>query len=338
LIGVLTVGGLTTVLGIRLVGRPINKLVDKARSIGEGNMDSPLVISQRDELGELAKEINAMSQRLAETRHALAAETEERLLAVEQLRHADRLATIGKLATGLAHELGTPLGVALMRANMIASNGNVGRDSREAARIIAEQIDRITRIVRQLLDFARGSVSQPPGALLQRQPAKLLELARRAVVMLQPLADKCQLTMEIRQDGDSPEPPASEEQVQQVLVNLLVNAIHASDPQGRVVVSVGKAVANPPADVTPPVLGDNEPPSYACLSVRDEGIGIAAEDLPRIFEPFFTTKQIGEGTGLGLSVAYGIVREHGGWIEVASERGKGSCFSVYLPLELTEIV
>jgi signal transduction histidine kinase len=337
LVAVLCVGVLSTVLGIWFVGKPIEKLVEKAARIGAGDVEGPIEIRQHDEIGELATEMNAMCLHLVETRQALAAETEERLRAQEQLRHADRLATVGKMASGIAHELGTPLGVALMRANMIGSNASLGRETRDAAHIIGEQIDRITHIVRQLLDFARGRTANPPGPLTRRPPADLLAIAHRAVAMLQPLAVKRNLTITIAAEPVLPKPPANPEQIEQVLVNLLVNAIHASERPGKVTIGLGTAEAKVPADLTPPVWNEGGAPKYAMISVKDDGIGISPDLLPRIFEPFFTTKHVGEGTGLGLSVAYGIVREHSGWIEVTSERNKGSCFAVYLPLDLAQV-
>jgi signal transduction histidine kinase len=337
LVAVLCVGALSTVLGIWFVGKPIEKLVEKAARIGAGDVEGQLVIRQHDEIGELAAEMNAMCLRLIETRQALTSETEERLRAQEQVRHADRLATVGKLASGIAHELGTPLGVALMRANMISSNPSLGRETRDAAHIIGEQIDRITYIVRQLLDFARGRATSPPGPLTRRNPADLMAIAERAVAMLQPLAVKRSLVINVVADPVLPQPPANPEQIEQVLVNLLVNAIHASERPGKVTITLGTAEAKAPADLTPPVWSEGSAPMYAVISVTDEGVGISPEVLPRVFEPFFTTKHVGEGTGLGLSVAYGIVREHSGWIEVTSERNKGSCFSVYLPMDLAEV-
>jgi len=338
LVAVLSTGLLSTILGIWFVGRPIQKLVDKARRIGIGDVQGPLVIHQRDEIGVLAAEMNTMCLRLVEARLALDAETTELLRTQEQLRHADRLATVGKLASGMAHELGTPLGVALVRANMIAANERLPREARDAARIVGEQIDRITLVVRQLLDFARGRGGPLPGSYGRRAPASLLAIAERSVVMLEPLAAKRSLAIEIDPTDKPPEPPADAEQIQQVLVNLLVNAIHASQGPGKIAITIGVREARPPADVTPIGWGDKAEPPYAVLSVRDWGAGIAPEILPRVFEPFFTTKQVGEGTGLGLSVAYGIVREHGGWIDVESELGKGSCFSVYLPMQVAELV
>ena len=329
---------LSTLVGIWFVGKPMQLLVEKAKRIGAGDVEGPLAIRQHDEIGELAAEMNAMCIRLAETRYALSAETEARLRAQEQLRHADRLATVGKLASGIAHELGTPLGVALVRANMIASNSASSREVRDAAHIIGEQIDRITHIVRQLMDFARGRGSPAPGPQSRRQPADLRQIAQAALAMLAPLAIKRSIAFELVLADHAPQPPANPEQIEQVLVNLLVNAIHASERAGRIVVTVASDEATPPADVTPAVYDSANKPRYAMVSVKDEGAGIAPEILPRIFEPFFTTKHVGEGTGLGLSVAYGIVREHGGWIEVVSERNKGSCFSVYLPMDFAEIV
>ena len=338
LLAVASVAAVATVLGIFFVGRPMGKLVDKARRIGVGDLDGPLVIRQRDEIGELAAEMNAMCARLADTRSALDAETTELLRTQEQLRHADRLATVGKLASGIAHELGTPLGVALMRANMIATNEGLAKEARDAARIVSEQIDRITRIVRQLLNFARGSVLSPPGALARREPTDLVAVAQRSAAMLQPLAAKRHVTIELLPVAEPPRPPANPEQIQQVLVNLLVNAIQASSESGKVAIDIGATSVAPPADVTPILWSESAQPHYAVISVKDHGVGIAREVLPRIFEPFFTTKGIGEGTGLGLSVAYGMVREHGGWIDVTSEPQQGSCFSVYLPMASAELV
>ena len=120
---------------------------------------------------------------------------------------------------------------------------------------------------------------------------------------------------------------ANSDEIQQVLMNLIVNALQAMPQGGTVEVSLRKAHKAHPQRV-----GASEG-MWLCLSVRDDGEGISEEDLGHLFDPFFTTKDVGEGTGLGLSIAYGIVREHGGWIEVKSELGKGSCFYIYLPQE-----
>jgi signal transduction histidine kinase len=318
---------LAAVLGVYMVGRPLAKLAQKARSISAGDLSGALNLNQRDEIGELAREIDAMCASLAQTRSSLASETEARVLAIEQLRHADRLATVGKLASGIAHEVGTPLGVALVRANMISSGRISGEEARQGAHIIGEQVERIARIVRQLLDFARGQSVRPPGEGLRRAPVDVASLVEKTLSLVQPLADKRQLTLEVHAAPGLPKPSVDEGQIQQVLLNLVVNAIQASDHPGKVMVDVSVANATAPAD-----LGGAKGESL-CLSVADQGLGIPPEILARIFEPFFTTKSVGEGTGLGLSVAYGIVREHGGWIDVQSAPRAGSRFSVYLPLQ-----
>ncbi|MGB8296648.1 MAG: HAMP domain-containing sensor histidine kinase [Polyangia bacterium] len=326
LAAVLVAALLAAALGLSLVGRPLAKLTQKARNIAAGDLSGKLDLRQRDEIGELAREFDAMCDSLAQARVSLAGETEARVRAIEQLRHADRLATVGKLASGIAHEVGTPLGVALVRANMISSGRIAGDEAREGARIIGQQVERIARIIRQLLDFARGQAVRPPGHGLHRQPIDLASLVDKTLSLVKPLADKRQLTLDLHTAPDLPKPSVDEGQIQQVLLNLVVNSIHASDHPGQVLVDISVGKATTPAD-----LG-GAPGEYLCLSVADQGVGIPPEILPRIFEPFFTTKGVGEGTGLGLSVAYGIVREHGGWIDVQSAPRQGSRFSIYLPV------
>jgi signal transduction histidine kinase len=326
LAAVLVAALLAAALGFYMVGRPLAKLAQKARSIGAGDLSGTLNLKQRDEIGQLAREFDAMCDSLAQARVSLAGETEARVRAIEQLRHADRLATVGKLASGIAHEVGTPLGVALVRANMISSGRIGGDEAREGARIIGEQVEHIARIIRRLLDFARGQSVRPPGQGARREPVDVASLVEKTLSLVKPLADKRQLTLDLHATPGLPKPSLDEGQIQQVLLNLLVNSIHASDYRGQVMVDISIANATAPAD-----LGGAQG-EYLCLSVADQGVGIPPEILPRIFEPFFTTKGVGEGTGLGLSVAYGNVREHGGWIDVQSAARQGSRFSIHLPV------
>jgi two-component system, NtrC family, sensor kinase len=140
--------------------------------------------------------------------------------------------------------------------------------------------------------------------------------------MLEPVARKSDVTLAVAGDAETALVDAA--QIEQVLANLLVNGVHAMRERGTVEVTVEATRAAAPADLT------SENDEWVRLTVRDHGIGIAPADLPHVFEPFFTTKDIGDGTGLGLAVAYGIVRDHGGWIDVESEQGRGTSFSVYL--------
>ncbi|MBL8910214.1 MAG: HAMP domain-containing histidine kinase [Archangium sp.] len=307
-------------LGAVVVGRPMRALAEKARRVSKGDYSGPVTIGQADEIGELAREMNHMCEELEAGAVRLRRETLERETAMGALRHADRLTTVGLLAAGLAHELGTPLNVVSVRAKMIAL-GEVAApdDIRASAEIIHQQSAQMTRIIRQLLDFARRS--QPAMSTV-----KLDELVQRSLAMLQPLADKakCRFVAE----GLAPETlEADPNQLQQALTNLVVNAIQAMPQGGAVHVSVARETATPPADVGGP------PVACARLDVRDEGPGIPKDVMGRVFEPFFTTKPVGDGNGLGLPVAWGIVRDHRGWISIASPPGAGATFSLFLPLE-----
>lgn len=313
LVGVLVTWG----AGVRWVVQPLQQLIAKTRRIGAGDFSGPLHLAGHDELSQLAQAMNETCEQLVRQQAMIQAETTQRVAAVEQLRHADRLQTVGRLATGLAHELGTPLNVVSGRAGLIASGQLVPDEVRESAVAIKTEADRITNLVRQLLDFARRRTPQ-------RAAADLRDLVRQTTVLLAPLAEKRQVALQF---AEVPQPVVAwvdSTQIQQVLTNLVMNAVQAMPNGGRVVLRLGAETTRPP-DQAVGRIGD-----YAFIAVEDQGTGISAEDLPRIFEPFFTTKKTGEGTGLGLSIAQGIVQEHGGWIGVSSRPGEGSCFTIYL--------
>jgi two-component system, NtrC family, sensor kinase len=307
-------------LGVRLIGRPLDHVVQKMRRIGAGDFSDPLILSGHGELDELAAGLNTMCAQLQEAWDKVRRETEARIAALEQLRHDDRLKTVGRLASGIAHELGTPLNVISGYAGMIAGGNLSSQETVESAQIIKVQSERITSIVRQLLDFAR----RRPG---EKMTVDLQQLIRQTLDLVRPLAQKQNVRLIQVEDEATVATKADAEQIKQVLLNLITNAVQAMPGGGEVEVVAGPTTGCPPAGHTDP--GGQ----YVCISVRDSGEGIPEENLSRIFEPFFTTKGPGKGTGLGLSVAEGIVREHGGWITVESTRGKGSCFCVCLPKE-----
>lgn len=222
---------------------------------------------------------------------------------VDQLRHADRLNVIGTLAAGVAHEIGTPLNVISGSAELMV---DAPPDELPAiARTIGEQATRISSIVQHLLDFGRRAGTG-------RTPVDLNAIATSSTRLLAPMARKrgTELVVETAPAAVTVRGNASE--LEQVLSNLVLNAIQAMPPQGG---QVTLRVA-PSGSVT----------------VEDTGVGIPAESLAKIFDPFFTTKGIGEGTGLGLSVSYGIVHDHDGAIDVDSVVGRGTRFTVQLPL------
>ncbi|MFN8641096.1 MAG: ATP-binding protein [Candidatus Binatia bacterium] len=302
--------------GAWLVGRPTRRLIDHARRLGQGDFSAPLCVTQRDEIGDLAAALAAAAARLAEATARATRETAQRLAALEQLRHADRLATVGTLAAGVAHELGTPLTVVAELGRQVERGDTTPAEAREHGEVIVEQARRMTAIVRQLLDFARCR----PAQRTAHDPRTLVS---STLALLTPLAVKRRVELRWQAAPDIPDAALDAVQIQQALTNLVVNGIQAMPAGGTLAVAVDVADAAPPAGG----------PARRCLriAVRDDGSGIEPEHLPRIFEPFFTTKPVGDGTGLGLAVAYGIAREHGGWIDVASTPGHGSCFAIHLP-------
>jgi signal transduction histidine kinase len=299
------------------VGRPVRLLRDRARAVGAGDFSGRLALRQQDEIGELAGEIDAMSERLLAARDLLTTETEARIAALEQMRHTDRLATVGKLASGVAHELGTPLNVIGTRAKMILDGRTGEGDATQHARIIGEQAERVTAIIRQLLDFSRRRSSKP-------STTNLTQLIKRTLNLLSPVAKKAGVTV-VYEAADGAMPVhVDQNQLQQALTNVIINGIQAMPQGGRLLIDVRPVSARSPLD------HGGSPGEYFRVLVEDEGHGISPEHLPHVFEPFFTTKGIGEGTGLGLSVAHGIVAEHGGWIEVESTLPQGTRFSIFL--------
>ena len=217
--------------------------------------------------------------------------------------------------------MGTPLNVVSGRAALIGSGRLSDDDVRKSATIIKSEADRIAAIIRQLLDFARRNTPQ-------RKAVDLPKLVQQTAQLLAPISEKRNSSVEIVEAPESLLLKVDSGQIQQVLTNLIVNAVESMPHGGHVEVSIAQVTATPPEE------RDGQPGEYARIAVCDRGEGISSEIMEQIFEPFFTTKAVGDGTGLGLSIAYGMVQEHGGWIDVSSEVGRGSCFTVYLPLEV----
>jgi signal transduction histidine kinase len=204
--------------------------------------------------------------------------------------------------------MGTPLNVVRVRGAMIASGEVNEPRMRELGAIIVEQVDRVGGTIRQLLDFAR--VTQP-----SLSTSDLGRLVAQCLRLVEPLASERNVRLCLHTPSEPVLLAMDLGQIHQALTNLLVNALHAS-PSGETV------------DVTIERVGKD-----VLISVSDHGEGIPEEQAAQIFEPFYTTKRAGEGTGLGLSVAQGIVREHNGRITVETKRGRGAIFRVTLPLE-----
>jgi signal transduction histidine kinase len=236
-------------------------------------------------------------------------EKRERRLAVDQLRHAERLNVVGKLAAGVAHELGTPINVIMGMAEMLSENATTP-EAHKRLRTIREQSQKMTTIIRKLLDFSRKA-----GA--DKTRVDLCQLTREVAALLEPTARQQASHIVLELASAPVEVLANRMEFGQVLSNLVLNGIQAMPNGGTVRVRCD--------------LRRDEQLETAVLSVSDEGSGVRAADLPFIFDPFFTTKPVGVGTGLGLSVSYAIVQDHGGHIKVMSRVGQGSTFMVIMP-------
>jgi signal transduction histidine kinase len=318
---------LASILGGYFVGRPVHQLVEKVRRIATGDLARPVSLRRKDELGELAGAINQMCDALSAANEAEQQATAARLAAVEQLRHADRLTTVGRLASGIAHELGTPLNIVAGRGFMIATKEATGDEALENARIIVEQTERMTQTIRQLLDFARP---RP----VEKTDADLRVVASTTVSLLRPMAEKRGVQLFLAEDDTPGRAVADPAQIQQVITNLVVNAIDATGKGGTVTIGFHSSLLTPPGRQG---QSPGPPAPYLCVKVTDTGQGMDPETQARIFDPFFTTKDVGAGTGLGLSIAYGIVHDHGGWIEVKSQPGRGTTMTIYLPRGAQEV-
>ena len=222
-----------------------------------------------------------------------------------QVRQADRLASIGTLASGMAHEIKNPLTALKTFTQLLPKRYNDAEFRHDFSGLAGSEIARIERIVNQLLAFAR------PAPLMIEQ-VSLHEIIDGAVRLVGPQASRLGVSVRMALRADQDFIAADKDRLQQVLLNLILNALQASTRGGWVEL------------VTEMEPGTPEHDGFVRLDVRDNGSGIDPELLPHIFDPFFTTKS--EGTGLGLSVSYNIVAEHKGRLEVSSEQGKGTCF------------
>jgi signal transduction histidine kinase len=311
---------LVAAFGLTLLGQPLNQLIQRTRRIGHGDLNHDPAFRGRDELGEMGKALDTMCDQLAQDRQEILSQTEARITALEQLRHADRLKTVGQLASGIAHELGTPLNIITGRLELIKADERCGSELTMHVDIIKSQCEGMTGIIGHLLDFARRRAPK-------RTLTDLSHLVRDVLEFLRPMMKKRGVELRVTGLDDTILAEIDGAQIQQVITNIVVNGIHAMRNGGLLEVAIGREVVSDPTSPT-----DEKVHPY--VEVSDQGQGIAPSELEQIFDPFFSTKDVGEGTGLGLSIALGIVKEHGGWISVNSQVGRGSRFRIYLPEEV----
>lgn len=290
-------------------------MAERVRAMG-GGVTQPEDPTE-DELAQLEGELRLLQARYEEEQHQVFLDAKRQMADLEEIHNANRLVTVGTLTVGMAHEFGTPLGVVLARAQMIVTDEDDIAEARADAEEIIHQVNRMTQMCREVLDYARPKAPA-------KVPVDLVRIARQMIFLLLPDA-RTRNAMVVLLDDPPPSLVLGDaSKLMQVFTNLIINAAQAMMPKGgKVELRIEKRRMQPPA-----VHGLPEA-DYYCVAVQDTGTGIRGADLPHVFDTFFTTKK--EGSGLGLAVSYRIAREHDGWIGVETEEGKGTCFTVYLP-------
>ena len=294
----------------RQVLRPLAGLAAALRRFGREQSAVPLPVSRPDELGQVAEAFNDMAAQLEVARARLQAETDRAVELEQQVRRAATLAVAGRLASAVAHEVGTPLNIISGRAEGLLRALPVQDPARDDLKAIIGQIDRITRTIGSLLDTVR-----PRGPELR--PTPLADVLDPLLPLLSHAARQREVALETAVRPDLPPLLADTGQLQQVLINLVVNALEATPAGGRVVLRAQRTMRDGADGIQ--------------VAVADSGAGIPAEHVARVFEPFFTTKAPGQGTGLGLAICREIVRGHGGDITLDTSAGAGTTVTAWIP-------
>ncbi|MFZ1917091.1 MAG: ATP-binding protein [Terriglobales bacterium] len=300
--GAVAICGVVIVVLASTINRPMIELQEQMERVGDGDLAASVTFAKRnDEIGDLGRNFNLMVQQLRESREEID------LLHRTQMSRAEHFATLGELATGLAHEIRNPLAGIAGVIEIVGRDLPASSPARAVVKDVREEINQINRILTDLLGTARPRAAEMRLSNLNTTVEHAVMLARQQVLSKP-------IKIEFTPAENLPEVDHDSDQIHQVLLNLLLNAVQAIEGSGRVEVAVFA----------------REDSDDAIVTVSDTGRGIPAEHLPNIFRPFYTTK--GDGTGLGLSLAKRIIEEHHGRIEVESKLDKGTTFSVMLPL------
>jgi len=304
---IMAVGTIINVKLAKSIVTPIQDLERITKKIARGDFSESIPVKGRDEIASLAESFNQMEDKLDQAMTALDEIIKKLQEKQSQLVEAEKLASIGKLAAGIAHEINNPLTSVLTFSNLMLEQCPPEDPRHDKLKLMARETDRARTIVRQLLNFGRESVIKPVKININQPVTEIAES-----LVAQEAFKGIELSLKLA-DG-LPEVYADPAQIGQVVLNLLLNAIHAVTPPGRIDVVTR--------------LGDKN----IEILFADTGRGIPEENLHKIFDPFFSTKAASKGTGLGLAVSYGIIKKHGGDISVSSTVGKGTTFTVRLPI------
>ena len=299
----------------RITG-PIHKLVEAVQHIRKGDLEYKIEINTKDEINLLAEEFELMRLQLQESYQGLEEKIKKRTLelheAQAQISQQEKMASLGLMAAGIAHEIGNPLTSISSMAQVIKRRINDEKII-EFVNNILSNIDRISVIVRELVDFSRPSS-------YDASMISVNELVNSAVGIVKYDKRSKHIHFNLELDRDLPKTFLVGDHLLQVLINILINAVDATEN------------LNNEINVSSKLISKN-----IKVSVEDKGSGIEKDKLNKIFEPFYTTKEVGKGTGLGLTVSYGIIEKFGGEIQVKSEVGRGSIFDIILPIVKEEL-
>ena len=304
-----------------LVSTPVSLLTRGMEKVAGGDLDYHLDIKTKDEIGELAQAFNAMTSdlkkaknELVEWGNTLEKKVQEKTAAIHraqaQLIHSEKLASLGRMAAGVAHEINSPLTGIVTFGHLLLKKFPPGSEENEDIQVIIEQANRCSTIIKGLLGFARASAAEKASTNINDVIYHSLNIVRNK-------ADFFNIKIITNFDDFLQKVTADSSQLQQVFLNMIMNAADAVEGKGTITVTTRNIRDN---------SGD-----WVEVEFSDTGPGIDNENLAKIFEPFFTTKPVGKGTGLGLAVSHGIVQEHGGSISVKTKQGEGTSFFIKLP-------
>jgi two-component system NtrC family sensor kinase len=287
----------------RRLSTPVRALVEASRRVAAGDLGARVPVTSNDEIGELGSSFNTMAASLRARDEQLKEFTRRKVM------ESERLAVVGQLAAGVAHELNNPLQGIVTYSHLLLEKMTPGDSRRSSVEKIANQATRCATIIRGLLDFSRPKKPHKKLADLRTTIEECLSLVEDRVIFH---------NIEVIRDYQEDVPPTVMDpaQMQQVFMNLIINAAEAMGGAGRLTVATRL----------------DEERRVIQASFRDTGRGISEENMGRVFDPFFTTKEVGRGTGLGLAISFGIVKEHGGTITVESKEGAGTTFTIELPV------
>ncbi len=342
----------------RVIVNPLKVLLRATEAIGRGDYDQRIAIAESNEIGKLADSFNEMTCRLRDSQddlqeyvHSLEVANERLQQTQMELIRSEKLASIGRFAAGLAHEVGNPLGAILGYTSILQKGVDDGSEEREYLKRIEVEIQRINKIIRELLDFSKPTV-------IEVKDVDLNSVIENCLSLISYQKSFKNITSVIELKKDLALVQVDEPQIQQVFVNLIINAVDAMPDGGKLTLrtedftlqtapqrgeEARRRRRNDPAGSDYTHLRQSHRAAYpftalrqgvrvVCASVTDTGCGIHPEDLGSIFDPFFTTKDPDKGTGLGLSISLRILENFGGKLEVESQPGKGSTFRILLPV------